>query len=292
MNAPPSFLTHELTIVTVLVGSEKKPFYLYKEVLCHHSEYFRNAFNGEFREASKRELVLDDTNVETFRYVAQWLHDQGNNTPLTRQYWVFHNLRLVDNLKKHTSAPLATHSSPDSQNSNGNDEGVPMPSPSSLASAAAENLLNLYIFADRYDIRELRNDIMDVWRYEEIASDPYPDPGLDNNVFLRAILSTPSQSTLRRYLLKRHATSINWHTATRKKWLGEIWDQLPSDFTLDFLCMQSAHVKASKRPLYKDFWEWCNYHEHESDQESTECALEVSKLRTALETLGTLKRKR
>jgi hypothetical protein len=33
-------------IVTIAIGSSKKLFHIHKDVICHHSSYFRAAYNG------------------------------------------------------------------------------------------------------------------------------------------------------------------------------------------------------------------------------------------------------
>ena len=262
-----------MTIVTVLAGEERKPFYVYKEVLCYYSRYFQNAVEGSFREAGDRELVLDDTDVQTFRHVAQWLQDRGNS---------------AGSVATTISNPFPTATTamgPGFGNVKRPDKGATGDEGSNFqpSFASASILSNLYIFADRYDIRQLRNDVVDAWRCEELMLSIYGGLGLQNDVFLRTIQSTPSQSTLHRYLLKRQATSFNWHTASAKNWLQPIWDQLPSDFTLEMLCEQSRNVKASKRALYKDFWGWCKYHEHDAEAEKAACMTKATILRDVLE---------
>lgn len=292
MTPPPSFLsvaraafpgssaclltfyrTHDLTIVTVLVGPEKKPFYVYKEILCFYSKYFQNAFDGSFREADDRELVLDDIDVQTFRHVAQWLQNRGNIDETNAE-------AVVESLQMATSS---VNRIPTSQGPNSNERSESALPGLQYTFDSADVLLNLYVFADRYDIRHLRNDVMDVWRRDEINMELFGGTELPSHVFLRAIQSTPSRSKLYQYLLKRYAMSFNWHTAAGRAYLRGIWDQLPSEFTLEFFCEQSRAVKASKRPLYKDFYGWCFYHEHEGKDESTICATRIAKLRATVE---------
>jgi hypothetical protein len=38
------------TQVEIIVGEEEKTFMVYTNLVCFHSEYFRSAFEGSFRE--------------------------------------------------------------------------------------------------------------------------------------------------------------------------------------------------------------------------------------------------
>ncbi|KAI4174908.1 MAG: hypothetical protein LQ343_001935 [Gyalolechia ehrenbergii] len=63
-------------IVTVLVGSEKKPFYLHKALLSSKSTYFRAAFEGSFKEAAEQSLHLANDDPECFAYYILWIYNQ------------------------------------------------------------------------------------------------------------------------------------------------------------------------------------------------------------------------
>lgn len=151
--------------------------------------------------------------------------------------------------------------------------------------SAAAALTDIYIFADTYDVRLLRNQVMDVWREEEIDIADWEGVGLQSAVFLKAIKTLPSTSTLYRYLLKRYASGYMWHDQAMKRWIGEIWEDLPADFTLQFVSEQSNGLRKTKRPLYKDFYGWCKYHEHgpqteiQAEFERGNCKDRVARLR-------------
>src|ERR1041384_375834 len=65
------------TQVEIIVGEEEKPFMVYKELVCFHSEYFRGAFEGSFRESEEKSIVLDDVTEATFRLFQVWLYAQA-----------------------------------------------------------------------------------------------------------------------------------------------------------------------------------------------------------------------
>jgi hypothetical protein len=49
---------------------------LHKALLTHHSEYFRNAFNGSWKEANDKLISLDDVEVVAVDIFANWLYTQ------------------------------------------------------------------------------------------------------------------------------------------------------------------------------------------------------------------------
>lgn len=144
---------------------------------------------------------------------------------------------------------------------------------------ASKALTDLFIFADAYDIRLLRNHIIDAWREEEIYIEGLEGAGMASGTFLKAIKSLPATSSLYRYLLKRYATGFKWHSEANEQWLGEIITQLPQEFTYKFIVEQSKAKHHSKRPLYKDFYGWCKYHEHDLVEEKQACKDLVARLR-------------
>jgi hypothetical protein len=65
------------TQVEIIVGEEEKAFMVYKELVCFHSEYFRGAFEGSFRESEEKSIVLADVTESTFRLFQVWLYAQA-----------------------------------------------------------------------------------------------------------------------------------------------------------------------------------------------------------------------
>ncbi|KAF2642245.1 hypothetical protein P280DRAFT_260688 [Massarina eburnea CBS 473.64] len=69
-------LTSGEGIVTVKVGPDQhqQDFQIHKALLTHHSEYFRAALQGEWKEAEDRVVVLDDVEPDVFGIFATWLY--------------------------------------------------------------------------------------------------------------------------------------------------------------------------------------------------------------------------
>jgi len=67
------------TVVNIVIGRSdaKKTFTMHKELLCYHSEWFRKAFNGDWRESEEDFLHLKGIPEEVFRVVSHWLYAQS-----------------------------------------------------------------------------------------------------------------------------------------------------------------------------------------------------------------------
>jgi hypothetical protein len=51
--------------VTIEVGHEKTQYFVHPSILAYHSEYFKRALNGPWKEADERLIKLDDVECET-----------------------------------------------------------------------------------------------------------------------------------------------------------------------------------------------------------------------------------
>ncbi|KAF2653381.1 hypothetical protein K491DRAFT_603031 [Lophiostoma macrostomum CBS 122681] len=69
----------------VEVGTEKKQYHVHKKLISAHSEYFRKALDGSWREAQDGKVVLDDIEPTTFNIFINWLYTQ--NKLATTQDW-------------------------------------------------------------------------------------------------------------------------------------------------------------------------------------------------------------
>ncbi|KAL8669248.1 MAG: hypothetical protein Q9168_006148 [Polycauliona sp. 1 TL-2023] len=73
-SVPGPFMGLTDEVVAVLVGPEKTPFYIHKGLLCSKSAFFRAAFEGSFREASEKQIYLEEENPEVFQHYAAWIY--------------------------------------------------------------------------------------------------------------------------------------------------------------------------------------------------------------------------
>ncbi|KAI5248507.1 hypothetical protein E4T43_01420 [Aureobasidium subglaciale] len=73
----PDKLPSRFNTVTIVVGPEKKPYTLHKELLCFYSDFFRITFQGSFKEAIEGRLELIDVQVDTFESFQVWLYSRS-----------------------------------------------------------------------------------------------------------------------------------------------------------------------------------------------------------------------
>jgi hypothetical protein len=62
-------------IVAISIGPDKKLYNVHKDLICHHSEYFRTAYNGRWQESEKG-VALEDVEHEVFSVFLHWLYVQ------------------------------------------------------------------------------------------------------------------------------------------------------------------------------------------------------------------------
>ncbi|KAF9693742.1 hypothetical protein EKO04_008147 [Ascochyta lentis] len=73
-------------VIAVEVGSERVKYYVHKALLEEHSEYFKRALNGPWKEAEEKVVCLDDVECRTFEVFVDWLYTR--KLPAKRTGWV------------------------------------------------------------------------------------------------------------------------------------------------------------------------------------------------------------
>lgn len=134
-------------LVTVFVG-RKEPFVVHRGFLCRESEYCQGTLNGRFSESESMQITLENESVRTFAMFLTWMYSRG----------------ILDPGENAFISP-----SPSGETRCASTK-VPAPCQDDLESAAAKefhivngnervkrDLVDLFIFADRRGVRELRN---------------------------------------------------------------------------------------------------------------------------------------
>jgi hypothetical protein len=52
-------------VIRIEVGPERTQYFVHPSLLAQHSEYFKRAMNGSWKEAEERVIRLDDVDCET-----------------------------------------------------------------------------------------------------------------------------------------------------------------------------------------------------------------------------------
>ncbi|KAF2127077.1 hypothetical protein P153DRAFT_432919 [Dothidotthia symphoricarpi CBS 119687] len=82
----PSAATRD-EIVTIEIGPEHTKHLIHKALLIEHSEYFKKALNGPWKEAQNGAISLEDVDSGTFDIFVDWLYSQ--KLPATNRDWAF-----------------------------------------------------------------------------------------------------------------------------------------------------------------------------------------------------------
>lgn len=236
---------------------------VYKEMLCYYSEYFQRALQGYFRESEELTIDVRHVTEATFRRFQQWLYEQP-----------FREAE-IDKLKPSPhpfgNEELEGHR----QGEEVSNEGQSFP-----REKAFDMLLDLYAFADQYDTRRLRRDVMTTLIEFETQH------GLISSLSLvvKAFEQLPSNSAFCRYLVKTHA--LAWCPGRDDETDKELRIQFHPDFILGVLLINTQRAnwcgqdrgkrKEARDELWREVRDCCNFHEHTSGGERVECRKAVA----------------
>jgi hypothetical protein len=241
--------------VIVRVGKPSVEIVVYRDLICFVSSFFRGAIDRSFLGVKEGTITLRDVSEATFRTFLAWCHSQclPSSTP---------NGLLVSpkHLKKHTKASdnavntrsLAARARPRTRIF---DEYVSGKSPLLRSIGAEEldklfhgnpawqatyqevvkSLIRLYIFADRYSVPQLRDDVMSTYIGYCISYGLYPDPD-DVEVIDLAYTKLPPTALLSRYLVL--STIYFWTPIKLTLESGKL-ERLHPGFTLDVMTAQA-----------------------------------------------------
>jgi hypothetical protein len=199
-------------LVTIRVGKSNHvvDILVYREILSSVSPYFHGAFEGHFQEATEGAIPLVDVTEQTFRVFLQWLHAQQHlpcsDVPVSDLSIIPSGTSVTPrepNAKFNTAKDVANDSGDDS----GDDSDIATESSSKAFNEAGYHsprlsgdqpdtlynknttwmaqynmttisYLNLYTFADKYLVHQLRDDIMTALLGQanswELFADPTP----------------------------------------------------------------------------------------------------------------------
>ncbi|KAI4937144.1 uncharacterized protein J4E92_001871 [Alternaria infectoria] len=73
----PSEAAQEPVFVIVEVGDTKTRYHVHRSLLVEHSEYFKKALNGPWKEAQDGVVTLEDVECSTFSIFVDWVYSQS-----------------------------------------------------------------------------------------------------------------------------------------------------------------------------------------------------------------------
>lgn len=265
-------------IITVNVGEPVVAVPVEKNVICTAGPYFNNYFNGPFKEAGQKTMSLLDVTEASFRIFLKWAHAQfkaersdghppheaspetvednsnelttfvgdtttnSSSNPIRRsayreQFWWqkfcsagYHGLDLNDS---HCCARY----------SKGNESEEALDKKTAV-DLILFPLLDLYIFADKYSIHQLRDDIVTALFYNMIDWEAAPEvtPEITN----LAYENLPPSSPFLRYLvyIQAYFGSVS---DLEKSAVDELRDHHP-EFIFDLMMAQCRRIDNHHNP--------------------------------------------
>ncbi|KAI5359752.1 putative BTB/POZ domain-containing protein [Septoria linicola] len=167
--------------VTIRIKGNDRNFQKLRPLLCGKSAYFQKAFQEKtFREGQEGILELEDMDEWLLECFIAWIYTGSI---------VYEPADATSSLKDLSGG-----------DGDDDDEGAP----ADPATWSYESLFKLYVFADRYDTRTLRNDMMDVILQKGLQRKPkvYLWPETSSNAI--AFDNLPESAALVRFIIDIH----------------------------------------------------------------------------------------
>jgi hypothetical protein len=217
---------------TVLVGESEEPFVVHEHLLTHHSEFFRAALTGGFKESKDKVVKLHETDPFIFECFVHWLYYQR--------------------------FPSA---------SKGDDETLVQSwEATSEDGILTTNLIKMYILADSRIVPALQRQVVDrlFRRIHEVDL-----PTRDDVVY--AFENLKSNSPLCRFLVDV-GIHYGWYDANGiKQSEAKGHEHWPAEYLFAFACRATEVVMNMIMNDNHFCLDKCDYHEHRTDKEREEC---------------------
>jgi hypothetical protein len=218
---------------TVTLKIDEAEITVYKALLTTVSDYFRNAFDGPFREANERYITLEGVSERSLRMFLQWTYAQSLQFDTSSAALGFDALlpsdvakginqeattsvEVTDTIEEAEDDPTATADSETGSSPLFNEKWYhavstrqqPYPDNKDCMKTVDElylGLTELYIFGDKYSVPQLRDDVVTAFVGQCWKWDLFPAEN-DEALILLTATNLPASSKLRKFL----ACSIAW----------------------------------------------------------------------------------
>jgi hypothetical protein len=241
--------------VLVRVGKPSVDILVYRHLICSVSTFFNGAIDRSFLGVKEGTITLRDVSEATFRTFLVWLHSQclpGSTPEAVLGFPISPKVNTKTTVDAVKTKLMTGRGRPRKRMF---DEYVSGKSPVLRAIGPEEldrrfhkdptwqatyqetvkALLRLYIFADRYNIPQLRDDVMSAYIGYCISYGLYPDPD-DIEVIDLAYSKLPANSLLSRYFVL--STIYFWTPVKLTLESGKL-ERLHPGFTLDVMTAQA-----------------------------------------------------
>ncbi|CAO2658825.1 Nn.00g065480.m01.CDS01 [Neocucurbitaria sp. VM-36] len=222
--ARPNLYASEAGYAIVIVGQAAKHFNIREDLLIQSSDFFRAALRGGFKETHNKTVTLKDGDAGIFEVFVHWLYFKRFPDPEKDDNMDLIMFWFAKNLD--------------------------------------ERLLDMYIFADKYQIEGLGKEALNAFYYEAHDSDHLSDHHIVN----RAFDSLSENSPLCRLLVdlycyyEKEPPSRQDRDTFSHVFMRNIWSRYRE------LVHKSPYTGCGDLSF-----ELCNYHSHKDDQEKQAC---------------------
>jgi len=250
-------------MATILVGPEHKNFMVHQTLLCDRSKYFAKALTGSFEESKTGTVKLEDVSPVLFKIVVSW----------------FYCGKIV-----YTASEDGSNIDQDFAGFGDGDENKM--NEDDISTWPKQVLVELYVLADRLDIKRLRDNTIDAL----ITAISESSLSLRVRSYAFVDSNTTAESSLRKFAVDCLAYHLRHSMVDHGFWLD-----LPHDIAITALLLSaqrapralcnSCHLRglirnavklADDHPCkYEDkmsiMMDNCLYHEHADDEEKKAC---------------------
>jgi hypothetical protein len=265
-------------LVTVRVGEPPVDIPVYRDLICSVAPYFKGAFNSSFCEAEDRTINLPDVRESTFRAFLEWCHLLLHPSPDGHEFITPKDLdeavkgsdfRYPESKKSgvpkaafdqfsekpHPFVASLTYKERQTRFYD-NDEWQ------SRYVTVIEAFLDLYIFADKYSVDQLRDDLVSALAEYCLAWGYWPD--IYVKIVNHAYANLPSSSRFIHYLV---AVIVCFWIPPKSPKEVEALKQLNPMFAFDLIMghglkTQHAQVFPESAAEAKGLKDSCVFHEH------------------------------
>ncbi|KAH4107729.1 hypothetical protein HBI56_169460 [Parastagonospora nodorum] len=161
------------SIVTVEIGPDQKKYYVHKALLVHHSEYFKRALRGAWKEAHKDLVTIEDVEPVVFNIFLHWLYTQQIPNSLDYEEW---------------------------------DQVMGTKGTSDLEDAMTR--VQAYSFGDRFLVPNFRRTMNEAF-VDMMVADVLPDPSKVDDLVVWAFENVPSDRPLLQLLVNQFCDDWN-----------------------------------------------------------------------------------
>lgn len=201
-------------MATILVGPDKQKFVIHRTLLCSKSQYFTKALTGSFEESQTGIVILEDISPVLFQILVTWLHNGKI---------IYTASDERSNIKQDFASLECSMGESERWKFNHED-------PSTWPTHV---LVELFIFADRLDIKGLGIDVIDALK-GSVDSSTY---SLHTPAYDYINSNTTATSPLRRFVVDQLAYDANHSPAN-----ANFWRALPHDMTIEVLITLGQRV--------------------------------------------------